>query len=103
MTFAVKSRRPGPLLGRLLRAPGLPYDWRLGWMLGRRFLRLTHVGRRSGRTYRTVLELVGRNRAENEFVVVAGLGRSARWYRNLEVRQATEVVTAAERFVPIHP
>lgn len=102
MTLAVKRRRPGPLLRRLLRAPGVLYDWHLGWMLGRRFLRLTHIGRHSGRTYTTVLEVVGRGRAGDEFIVVAGLGRSAQWYRNLQAHEATEVVTAARRFVPIH-
>jgi hypothetical protein len=35
-------------LGRL-------YRWRLGWLFGHRFALLTHVGRRSGKTYRTAL------------------------------------------------
>jgi deazaflavin-dependent oxidoreductase (nitroreductase family) len=87
---------------RLLQAPGLLYDWHLGWLLGHRFLRLTHIGRRSGQTYETVLEVVGRNPAEGEFIVVAGLGRSAQWYQNLQVREAPEVAIARERFTPIH-
>ena len=99
---AMKRRTPGPLLRRLLRAPALLYDWHLGWLLGRRFLRLTHIGRRSGRTYRTMLEVVGENRAQNELIVVAGLGRYAQWYRNLQVREPVEVAIARDRFVPIH-
>ena len=99
---AIRRRTPGRWLRRLLRAPALLYDWHLGWLLGRRFLRLTHIGRLSGRTYRTVLEVVGENRAENELVVVAGLGRSAQWYRNLQVREPVEVAIATDRFVPIH-
>jgi hypothetical protein len=59
----VATPRPGPVLRRLLRAPSLLYDWHAGWLLGRRFLRLTHRGRRSGRRYRTVLEVVGTGRA----------------------------------------
>jgi hypothetical protein len=31
--------RPGPIVRRLLRAPGLLYDWHAGWLLGHRFLR----------------------------------------------------------------
>jgi len=95
-------RSPGPRLRRLLRSPGLLYDWRLGWLLGHRFLRLTHIGRRSGQRHQTVLEVVGRNRAEREFIVVAGLGRSAQWYRNLQVHEGVEVAIGRERFVPIH-
>ena len=98
----MRSRRPGPRLTSLLRAPARLYDWRMGWILGRRFLRLTHVGRRSGRMYRTVLEVVGQNRRQNEVIVVAGLGRSAQWYRNLQAHEAVEVAIACERFAPVH-
>jgi len=49
-----------------------------------------------------VLEVVGQNPAKSEFIVVAGLGRSAHWYRNLEVREGIEVAIASERFTPIH-
>jgi deazaflavin-dependent oxidoreductase (nitroreductase family) len=71
-------------------------------MLGRRFLRLTHVGRRSGRIYQTVLEVVGQNRSTNEVIVVAGPGRSAQWYRNLQAQEAIEVAIAGQRFTPVH-
>jgi deazaflavin-dependent oxidoreductase (nitroreductase family) len=74
----------------------------MGWILRRRFLRLTHVGRRSGWRYQTMLEVVGQNRAKNEVIVVAGLGRSAQWYRNLQVHEAVEVAIACERFAPVH-
>lgn len=98
----MSSRRPGPRIKRLLRAPARLYDWHLGWLLGRRFLRLTHVGRRSGRRYETVLEVVGENPRTGELIVVAGFGRSAGWYRNLQAGGAREVAVGMERFVPVH-
>jgi deazaflavin-dependent oxidoreductase (nitroreductase family) len=88
------------MLAAVLRAPARLYDWKVGWILGRRFLRLTHVGRRTGRQYRTMLEVVGENRDRHEVIVVAGLGRSAQWYRNLLADKATEVAIGRERFVP---
>lgn len=94
------GRRPGPILAALLRAPARLYDWNVGWVLGRRFLRLTHVGRRTGREYQTMLEVVGENRNRHEVIVVAGLGRSAQWYRNLLADKATEVAIGRERFAP---
>ena len=97
---AVSGRRAGPALARLLRAPARLYDWHAGWLLGRRFLCLTHVGRRSGHRYQTVLEVVGENRDRHEVIVVAGLGRSAQWYRNVLAGNATEVAIGRERFVP---
>jgi deazaflavin-dependent oxidoreductase (nitroreductase family) len=92
----------GRLLRGVLRAPAHLYDWHAGWILGHRFLRLTHVGRLSGLHHQTVLEVIGQNRMTNEVFVVAGLGRSARWYRNLQAAEAIEVAIAGERFAPIH-
>jgi deazaflavin-dependent oxidoreductase (nitroreductase family) len=94
------ANQPGPIGRRLLRAPGLLYDWHAGWLLGHRFLRLTHLGRRSGRRYRTMLEVVGTGQAPGEVVVVAGLGRSADWFRNLQAGRGVEVAIGRRRFRP---
>jgi deazaflavin-dependent oxidoreductase (nitroreductase family) len=80
--------------------PALLYDWNAGWLLGHRFLRLTHVGRRSGRRYRTVLEVVGTGSAPDEVIVVAGLGPTSDWYRNLQAHPAIEVAIGRQRFQP---
>jgi deazaflavin-dependent oxidoreductase (nitroreductase family) len=96
------TRRPGPILRRFLRTPALLYDWNAGWLLDHRFLRLTHAGRRSGRQYQTVLEVIGIGSAPGEVIVMAGLGRSADWYRNLLAHPAIEVAIARERFRPAH-
>lgn len=91
-------RRPGPVLARLFRAPSWLYDRNLGWLLGRRFLRLTHTGRRSGRTYRTVLEVIGRDDATGEVLVISGLGGRSDWYRNLLAGGPAEVEIGRDRF-----
>ena len=65
--------RPAAMVRRLLRAPNMLYDRDLGWLLGERFLRLVHVGRTSGRRYRTVLEVVGAGPRSGEVVVLSGL------------------------------
>ena len=83
-----------------LRAPALLYDWNLGWLLGRRFLRLTHRGRHSGRCYRMMLEVIGEHREQRELFVMVGLGRRAQWYRNVVAGGAVEVAIGSERFRP---
>ncbi|MHB8294329.1 MAG: nitroreductase family deazaflavin-dependent oxidoreductase [Acidimicrobiales bacterium] len=98
----MKARRPGPTVRWLLRAPVLVYRWNAGWLLGRRFLLLTHVGRHSGRHYHTVLEVIGTSPTEGELFVVAGLGRSAQWYRNLKMHPAVEVAVGHHRFKPVY-
>jgi len=67
-------------------------------VLGDRFLCVTHRGRRTGRTRHTVLEVVRFDRAAPEATVIAGWGRSAHWYRNLEAAPAEEVVIGRRRW-----
>jgi deazaflavin-dependent oxidoreductase (nitroreductase family) len=69
-------------------------------VLGRRFLCLVHIGRRSGRRFRTVLEVVGT--AGDEFFVVAGLGAGSDWFRNIQVEPPVEVIAGARRFPAVH-
>ncbi len=63
--------------------PNRLYDAGLGWLLGRRFLRLHHTGRRSGRTFQVVLEVVRYDRRSGEATVISGFGRDADWFRNV--------------------
>lgn len=98
----MRVRKPGSLVRRMLRAPALLYRWNLGWLLGGRFLLLTHVGRRSGKRHQTVLEVVARRPATDEYLVIAGLGRTAGWYRNVQAAPATEVAVGRRRFRPAH-
>ena len=94
------SRTPGPVLRWLLRLPVFLYRWRLGWLLGGRFLLLVHAGRRTGREYHTVVEVVGHDRATGEWTVVAGFGRASDWYRNVMAGGAVRVVVGRRSFEP---
>jgi deazaflavin-dependent oxidoreductase (nitroreductase family) len=96
----MSTSQPGPLLKKLLRAPARLYDWHGGWLLGSRFLRLTHHGRRSGRTYQTVLEVL--SSSTGEFVVIAGFGPKTDWYRNLQAGSAIEVSVGRRQFDARH-
>lgn len=66
---------------RLMRAPLGLYRAGLGWVLGRRFLRLEHTGRRSGARREAVLEVAGE--IGGSPVVVSGYGTASDWYRNV--------------------
>jgi deazaflavin-dependent oxidoreductase (nitroreductase family) len=70
--------------------------------LGNRFLRLTHLGRKSGRRYQAVLEVVDTDRATGELVVMAGFGRSSDWFRNIQAAPAVEIAINGRRFPPLH-
>lgn len=72
---------PRGLLGLLYHLPVWLYRLGLGWLLGERFLLINHVGRKSGKSYQTVVEVARRD--ADAYVVASGYGRRSDWYRNL--------------------
>jgi deazaflavin-dependent oxidoreductase (nitroreductase family) len=99
---SITPHRFGRATRLLLHLPTHLYDWHLSWLLDGRFLRLTHLGRRSGRRYRTVLEVVGSERETEEIMVMSGFGPSADWFRNLQAAPAVEIAIGRRRFRPQH-
>lgn len=87
----MSTRPPGPLLRLLFRAPIVLYRLRLGWLLGDRFILLTHTGRTTGRARSTVVEVVAHDRSVPEVVVIAAWGARAQWVRNLKAAPAIAV------------
>ncbi|MGH3049423.1 MAG: nitroreductase family deazaflavin-dependent oxidoreductase [Gaiellaceae bacterium] len=87
-----------PLLRRLLSGPNVLYRLRLGFLLGRRFMRLTHRGRRTGTLYRTVVEVVRWDPVRHEAVAMSGWGRRSNWFRNVVAGGAVEVELGRERY-----
>jgi deazaflavin-dependent oxidoreductase (nitroreductase family) len=92
--------RPSPFLRRALRLPVHLYDLGAARLLGHRFLLLTHRGRRSGRLYRTILEVVGWDPDRREAIVMSGFGAHANWRLNALAGGAIEVQIAGLRFEP---
>lgn len=82
----------------LAGAPALLFRVRLGWLLGNRFLVLHHTGRRSGRPYTTVLEVVARHAITNSYYVAAGLGDRSDWYQNVLVRPLVQIEVGLDRW-----
>lgn len=92
--------RPGRVLRWLLRLPAVVYSAHAGWLFGHRFLLLVHRGRRTGRLYRTVLEVVAWDEATREAIVMSGFGKASQWYKNVVAGDAVEVRIARLRFAP---
>ena len=87
---------PRGLMRLLVRLPVLLYRARLGWLLDRRFLLLTHRGRRTGRWRRTVLEVVHHDPAADTWFVASAWGERSQWFRNLRAHpEATNQVSEA--------
>jgi deazaflavin-dependent oxidoreductase (nitroreductase family) len=71
-------------------------------MLGRAFLTLVHVGRKTAQPHDVVAMVLADDRDTGEVVIFSGWGPDADWLRNLHAGPAREVRIARERFVPEH-
>lgn len=90
------TQGPGPILRFALRAPRALYRHRLGWVLGRRFLLLDHVGRISGHKHQTVLEVIDYDRSSGEAVVMSGWGRTSDWFLNVEAAGHARITVGSQ-------
>ena len=95
MPRPITHQQPRGLLRRLARLPLLLYRARLGWLLGDRFLMLTHTGRVSGLPRQVVLEVVRHDKETDTYVVASAWGEKSDWYRNL--RQTPEAALTVGR------
>ena len=65
------------------RLPIWIYRLRLGWLLGHRFLLLTHKGRTSGKPRKAMLEVIKYEKETNTHYVASGFGEKSDWYQNI--------------------
>jgi hypothetical protein len=49
-----------------------------------------------------MLEVIGTGLDPGEVIVIAGLGRSADWYQNIQAHPAVEIAIGRRRFRPIY-
>jgi deazaflavin-dependent oxidoreductase (nitroreductase family) len=94
---AMFPRSHSRVLRALFNAPIWLYKLRLGRLFGHRLMLLTHRGRTSGRTYRTVLEVVHNDPHTQETIACSGWGTRADWYRNITASPPIAMETGGVR------
>lgn len=95
---------PRGLKRLFFRAPMWCYRLGCGWLLGKRFLLLTHTGRKSGLPRQTVLEVVDYDPDTDTYVIASGYGTHSNWYRNiLKTPEVTIQVGQRKMNVVAHP
>ena len=108
MPTKLKERKPPTGLNRLFfRAPIWLYRWGLGWLLGKRFLLLNHVGRTSSRPRQAVVEVIARDESRGHYYVASGYGSQSQWYQNLLATPQVTIVVGRKKLavkaVPLSP
>lgn len=83
MTDQGSNYPPKGLLRLGFRLPVYFYRLGLGCLMGKRFVLIHHVGRKTGLPRQAVVEVVEREPDSGRITVVAGYGEKAQWYQNL--------------------
>ncbi len=92
------SKQPHGLLRLFLRMPIVLYRAHLGWLLGGRFLMLTHLGRKSGLPREVVLEVVQHDFETGSYFVAAGWRGKADWFKNIQSNPEVQVMVGTRIF-----
>lgn len=82
----------------VMRSPLLLYRLGLGWVMGERFLRLRHRGRKSARVHDTVLEVVDRDGETGTYYIASGWGEGSHWFRNIQKTPGVGVQVGSHKF-----
>jgi deazaflavin-dependent oxidoreductase (nitroreductase family) len=99
MNEPIREVNPPRGLARFFyRFPILFYRVGLGWVLGNRFLLMTHIGRVSGLARRVVLEVMRCDRDTDTYIVASGWGEKSDWFQNIIKTPQIEVVVGRRRF-----
>lgn len=94
-----KDKAPSFLIP-IFKLPLLLYRLHIGWLMGKRFLQVTHLGRRSGKVRRTVLAVLKFDPKSREIYAVSAW-KGSDWYYNIQASPALEVETGFVRYVPL--
>ncbi len=78
-----KGIPPKGLLRWFFRFPVWLYRLGLGGLMGKRFLLLNHLGRKTGKVRQAVLEVVRYDEQTGVYIVVSGYGERSQWAKNL--------------------
>ena len=98
MVEKVSDLKPPKGISRLLfRAPIWLYDLNLGWLMGNRFLKITHIGRVSGKPRHVVLEVVKYDPSDETYYVAAAWGEKSDWVKNIQANPHVRVQVGREK------
>jgi deazaflavin-dependent oxidoreductase (nitroreductase family) len=97
--LAKENEKAPSLLIPIFKLPVFLYRLRLGWLLGKRFMQLTHVGRRSGKVRRTILAVLRFDEKTREIYAVSAW-KGSDWYYNIQAASALRVETGFVRYIP---
>jgi deazaflavin-dependent oxidoreductase (nitroreductase family) len=95
-----ENEKAPSLLIPIFKLPIFLYRLHLGWLLGKRFMQITHVGRHSGKVRRTVLAVLRFDEKSKEIYAVSAW-KGSDWYYNIQASPALQIETGFVHYVPL--
>jgi deazaflavin-dependent oxidoreductase (nitroreductase family) len=92
------DQKPRGLLRFGFRLPIWLYRLHLGWLLGDRFLLLTHTGRKSGLPHQTVIEVIRHDKVDDTCLVASGWGTRSDWFRNIQKTPGVTITLGSRKW-----
>lgn len=94
-----KNEKAPAFMVPIFKLPIFLYQLKLGWLLGRRFMQITHVGRRSGKVRKTILAVLRFDEKSKEIFAVSAW-KGSDWYYNIQALPALQVESGFVSYVP---
>ena len=88
---------PKGLLKLAFRLPVWLYRFKLGFLIGGRFVYVEHIGRSSGETRQAVIEVIRRDKEHDRYLVVSGYGEKSNWYQNIKKTPTVKIQVGARK------
>jgi len=99
-TISVKKDSKAPsFMVPIFKLPIVLYQLRLGWLLGNRFLQITHIGRHTGKMRKTILAVLRFDPWTREILAVSAW-KGSDWYYNIQAAPALQVESGRVRYIP---
>jgi deazaflavin-dependent oxidoreductase (nitroreductase family) len=94
-----KNEKAPSFMIPIFKLPVFLYRAHLGWVLGKLFMQVTHLGRRSGKVRRTILAVLRFDEKTQEIYAVSAW-KGSDWYYNIQATPASQVEIGSMCFVP---
>ncbi len=98
MVEKVTDLKPPKGITRMLfRAPIWLYKLNLGWLMGKRAIKITHIGRVSGKSREVVLEVVKYEPSSETYFIAAAWGEKCDWVKNIRANPNVQIQVDREK------
>lgn len=95
------DKRPGQLQKFFFKVPVFLHKMGLGgWerLLGAKWMLITHIGRKSGKRYDSMVDVMDYDKANDTFYIEAAYGARADWYKNIQANPVFEAEVGRRKF-----